>query len=349
MSDITLNWKGFKLPIHDSIVDYLGGVDPNIEWEARGTTGHERQFELKKQVNEQKDIAKNHVTSTEEGKKNLKLFADSATEIMSLMLEGRLDIQKHIGQKHFVFVVGAMRTGGTYLLNEATKGFGDKLEYYNMGAIFDSLPQYGFLSSWKNPSTYIFLLFEIAQFLAWVKIAHKSSTVVKKRIAFGHALPLIKSIFGEYADLLITIRHPIPMMYSFSKVEGFNPEENQAWSPPGWLGLVRQRFPHIKKQDWESMGCYERALFFWENYYADIAPNLKGWKSAKVFRFGEDMGKQLEDFLYLRGIKYNPNPFVVKNEGYPNFLSSDYVDDFIERVRMRWEAEQEDFPEIKKI
>ena len=40
MNNIVITWKGFKLPLHQASVYYLGGVDPSLQWEVRGISGH---------------------------------------------------------------------------------------------------------------------------------------------------------------------------------------------------------------------------------------------------------------------------------------------------------------------
>ena len=184
MDGIPVNWKGFSLKLHIASVYYIGGVDPKLEWAVRGISAHNIDQNLKKDLEAQKNQAIQRFANDPKTRAAAQKFTDESCHVMEgLLKQGGVYISKYLGDRKFKFVLGAMRTGGTFLYKELCDIHGQQWDSLSLHMTHDSIPTYGYLQYWQHSHVVLPLLFEMAQFFVWVKRELHSEIVLQKRIA----------------------------------------------------------------------------------------------------------------------------------------------------------------------
>lgn len=351
MNGISIDWRGFKFTLHSASIYYLGGVDPDLQWEVRGISGHDLSHEKTTVLDEQKKNAIGILLKTPEGQKKTQSFAAETVKVMEgLLKDGRKYLFNYLGKREFKLVLGAMRTGGTYLYKEISNIHGQKWDTLNLEMTHDSIPQYGALADWNRVEVFNHLLFEMAQYFVWVKREIDSPVVVQKRIAYAHALPFLNGLFGDSVEYILTIRHPIPLAYSFARVTNQNLEKGDSETPALWRRLVANGGNKMSVSEWDSLSYFQKTLFYWGRYYSDVASASAFSQRVHVVRFGEDIDGYLKSCSEKSGVKeYQPEGFNYKVKPYNGELNQDELSAVIGSVKRKWEANGLIFPELSNI
>jgi hypothetical protein len=350
MNNIAINWKGFKLPLHKASVYYLGGVDPNLQWEVRGISGHSsgKDPANKAKLNEQIRKVTAKLTGDAKTHQRTKTFINDVCQLTEgLMAKGPQCLQNYLGNKKFKFIIGAMRTGGTYLYKELCQVYGQPWSSLNLEMTHDSIPSYNCLSFNHYPNSFLVLIFEMAQFFVWVKREIPGDIVVQKRIAYAHALPFLNALLGKNAEYILTLRHPVPLGYSFAKLEGQDPWSPNCKEPPGWYGLVTSGGKQMTKAQWHKLSYFKKVLLYWERYYMDVAEAGPFKDNLSLVQFG----KPTENFIRQRSRTCRQKevfiePFQAQEKELAGELTMDEIESTMASVRERWNSHGLSLPEM---
>ena len=336
----------YNLPIHQATFDYITGINPRLEWEERGISAHSDNLELQKKLEEEKERAKQYL-KTEEGQKELTNFINECSNLFSdLLNNSNCWKEEHLNDKEIIFVIGAMRTAGTYLYTQLSEVFNIGWKNLNIKMSHDSIPTYMNLFNWSDPSNWLSLMFEMSQFLNWAqKECMKQELIIQKRIAYGHALPFLNKLFGEKAKYIITVRHPGAIARSFKKLEGI--DMKNIGEPAGWRIMAKQR-KGITNEQWEKLSYNERVLVYWQIYYEDVAKYGLPDGDVCILSYGKE---SYENFLIKMAEQYNkdysPEEFKETEREYDDFWYSEQVNNTIEEVKFWWQVHGIGFPELE--
>ena len=350
MDTFQLDWQGLTLPIHDATISYLGNVNPDLQWRAQGLTGHREDEDTNALESLQNEVDKaKHILSSPQGEARLKSFLSEATFVFANLLSGKESwVDEYLEQKELIFVIGIMRSAGTYLFAEVCNIHDINWNNLNKLMTRDTIPTGQYLISWENPKSWIPLIFEIAQFLVWAKKEFSEyNTIIQKRIGYAHALPIIDNIFGTNAKYLITIRHPAAMGESYAKLYDIDANSPEPATPYGWELLAKRRLARTASE-WKNMSYYERVLDYWQVYYEDLVRLSQPKGEIIPIAYGK-----FEEFLnqYAKNIgkSYMPSKFIITERDYSDFWLSHKVQQTIEQVRKLWKMKGIELPEISLL
>lgn len=139
MFEINRNFE-INLDIHRATLEYVAGLDPQETWNATTISG--------------KGSSKSHMQVKQKRMNNIKevinqpefqrKLAEFTNEVLKLFQSFRNDnqetINKYLNDKHFYFIVGSYRTGGTYILNEMSKAVDYPVKNLLHSMVHDSMP-----------------------------------------------------------------------------------------------------------------------------------------------------------------------------------------------------------------
>lgn len=333
-----------KLPVNNAVIDYLGNIDTRVEWEARSISAHKRDRKLYNLNRKQVSDAVNFI-STPLGKAELEEYMNECLNVFSMLIKlERNKLFEYLGNKKFVFIIGIMRSGGTYLFTELCNITGIKWKHLNMGMLHDNIPDGHNLSNWDKPMNYLNTLFELAQFLVWAKKEYTGSDIiVQKRVMYAFAMNVIDNVFGDRAKYVITVRHPGPASISFAEFA-----EDIEYTSKGWFSVIN-KYRDITRENWESMDYRGRYLIFWQVYYENIVrtARLKGEILTAAYerqsfdnvlnRLAVDSGKDYKGCNFKK----------VTNRTCSDFWSNDKVKNSIQNIKRFWNINGYEFPDIK--
>lgn len=340
--EIQLN-KQMNVKIHASTFQYIGRKVAQIPtgefWSARGLSGHSRN------VNKNMELQKQCIAAinTQDGQTQLKAFLDDTVKVFDLLTHpDRSHLEKFLGNRTFIFISGIMRSGGSYLLSEVSKIHGIDVEELDLGMIHDRIPSYDHFYYNFQSAQMMCLLFDLAQFLAWVnREMPGKKVIVKKHQTLSFAIPVIEHIFKEKAVYIKTIRHPLTSARSAALLDNINLETTQ-W--PSFYSNWENMLLPLCGNPWDEMTFYEKFLIYYEKLYTDFAKNTPGL-TGNVFSIS--FGEQFERFLkeYAENIVegYCPGKFnaALKNESGQEHKKAEKT---LNNVIKQWELMDLEFP-----
>lgn len=327
-------------------------IDPRLQWAARGVSGHDADPESEELV--RKNLA-NAASQLKAG-----VFPEKFKRIMMRSKE----LFKHISSssnvaispldRKFIFVIGAPRTGGVFLLTEIYRAMGVDPFDLDCQMLLDYIPHSGLLGV-DDVYHPLMATFELCQFLAWAEEhVPKSCPVVKKRLNYAFSLRQLNALFGDAAKYIITIRHPLPSVASFVErthdVDFKESLENDGrlsrHNSDGQYAMVRREMP-MTKDKWDRMTVFEQYLEFWKAVYISIGNTSHVCREVIPLLYGDQYGS------FLRSLNPNFDPMPIKStkrdefsvlESFPKL--SDRVEEAVETVRSVWASNGLRFPEF---
>ncbi len=342
--NINLQTK-YNLPVHHATLAYIYGIDPELQWESRGLSAHS--MERQKIENLKKESMK--LFEIPEKKKEFDQFINESIKIFMDITSGNENVvKKYFGDKKFYFVIGAMRSGGTYALTETCKIMNIDYKKRNLHMQHDSIPTYNYIFEWNNPKAWLSLAFEFAQYLNWARREYQEhDCIIQKRIAYAHSLPFLQKIFRDQAEYIITVRHPAGIAESFKKME--NIDMSNISEPGGWKAIVKERMG-VTFEEWNHLTYEQRVLKFWEVFYNDIVDFGVPEGKIHVIDFStKGFETFFENFSEEKGKYHESSNFKPKQKEFIEYWKTDEVNTTIEKVRINWEYHGLKFPELKLL
>ncbi|SPF36612.1 hypothetical protein SBF1_1640004 [Candidatus Desulfosporosinus infrequens] len=344
MKEINVNIKlDLLVPINQHSLYYLAGVKPNVEWNLRTIAAHKisSQEELI-ELELQKEQAAKYI-NTPEGMQQVTKFVEECVSVFNFLEHDPQSAVDYLEGKKIIFVAGAMRTGGTFLTSKLFEVFDMRLEDFNLHMVHDTIPNMP-LSLPNSAKGLHPFLFGLAQLIVWIKREFKNSHIaIKKRTSFEYYLPLLYNIFGDNAEYILTIRHPIPSGFSMAKKEGL--EVNSHCSPAWWYELIENK-KGVSGRTWDKLNCIERFAMYWQICYEAVAKNHNYKQKIKVVPYDK---QSYQDLISFVAYKYHGNDvilddFFANTKEYKGTWSRDYIDNILEQVNYHWELSGLKFP-----
>lgn len=336
-----------KIPLNEATLNYLGGVDPGLEWKTRTISAHRSPDKKDMQTLEKQKASAAKLMETKEGIQKVQDFAQECSVVFKTLLANPTAIQEYMDGKTFIFVTGAMRTGGTFLEQKLFHLFNLDLRDYSLHIIHDSMPSGSAIQNAFKPAERNWFLFELAQFLVWAKREFKDSDViVKKRTSFELILPLLYSIFGDQAEYIVTVRHPIPAGFSMARKTNYKVDSYD--SPDWWKPFVFNN-KAMSENEWENLNYIERFILYWQVCYEGVARNRYFNQRLRVVTYDQDDYEGLLADLSKKhdGNGANLRDFNLIKRNYHKVWSDDVLNKAIDDVSTLWRLNGMQFPELE--
>ncbi|GAB6138173.1 hypothetical protein [Halanaerobaculum tunisiense] len=320
-----------NLEVHYGIVEYLAGYDPAEAWNVRGISGRDgssqKYFDYRRQkVAELEGL----LDSSQELQTKLD---DFLAECLTLFNAFREDNQQLIDQyldKEFYFILGAARTGGTFMLKELSRALDWPYDDLHMSILHEHMPDFDIEESytigWRKPENYYYLLFQLVQFLVYINREAPDKEYVVKKTRFSKCMQLIDHIFGDRAYYVVTVRHPAAI--NASRME---------------TGATGEVVNNVRREG-------KRTLYLWQNVYKELVRDGQPEGLILPIQFGPRMDQFLADFFAHHNASVEPEDCRITARDYDyDFWTSDYVVDSMDWVRMLWQFHELEFPVPEEI
>lgn len=347
----SIDHNGSSLPICDGFVDYLAGVDPRLGWKSRGLTAHSKNEKAESLLCAQIEKAYEYIRSPG-GQIKFRSFVGEVIQLYEALLRNdREQISNYSLGKVQLFVIGEVRTGGTYIFSELCRALNIDHEDLHSNIVHDSVPDYEPLFFFnENPQMREVALFELAQYLVWSRSTQsQAKAMVHKRIAYAHSLKMLDMVFGDLGLYLITVRHPMAVADSFRKLEN----RTMLWARRGvkpqlpalWIPGILKYFP-FSSSELDRMNFWELSLYRWASYYMEVVKDAPYVGQIHPILF-EEAQNFIEQFAgALEGLtSFEPKKFMVSSkEWLSDFPSEEKVREVMGIVAQAWQSKGLSFP-----
>ena len=250
------------------------------------------------------------------------------------LLTGDIKHIREIARFRFFFVIGIPRTGGTYLTKQLFLASGIDYTKVQNAIAHDGFPHLAHLSFKTKGNIHTNSLLQLAEYLTMVEIyfgehgrrAYKGGIIVPKKFTKSiYYFDLVRELFGQNAEYIMTIRHPLSICKSILDKSGGMPANGkfalrsaiERWTLDDWLhwGVSEQE---IKQMDYVK--CF---LGYWRRFHFQMAlAGIPAMPTARIVPFGkEPMTKFVNGLFNEFGVDVKPEPF--KESERPKFSAED--------------------------
>ncbi len=273
------------------------------------------------------------------------------------LLTGNMVTLKEMRRFHFYFVIGIPRTGGTYLTKQLFRA--DEIDYKQVqnALAHDGFPHLANLSFKDSSNLHTNGLLQLAEYFSMVEIffsergkcIHKGRIIVPKKFTKAvYYFDLIRELFSDNADFLVTVRHPLSVCQSVLDKSGGMPAGGrfavrsaiERWAINDWV------YRGVPEQDVLQMDYVDCMLGYWKRFHFQIAmagiPSMPG---ARVIPYGsQSMLDTVNDYYRSFGVTLEPEHF--KSAKAPDFPSkaTAAADAVVEEVAAFWSSMGMEFP-----
>lgn len=218
----------------------------------------------------------------------------------------------------FLFVVGAPRHGGSYLIKQAYRALGIDADTVPDVIAHDGFPDARPFVLRPQFNAFSLMMRATAEYLTMLDLyfeqapAHPGPvTVPKKATKFAYQGSFFREVFGPGADYLITLRHPIAACISTYEKSGGLPADGKF--------CVRSKIEDWAQMSIEAMDCRPRPhddyftayLHYWEHYHMSLATTgLLANRQGRVVVYGSERMMSAAATLYRQcGSELAPEVF----------------------------------------
>jgi hypothetical protein len=359
MSDFCLQQAvPLPMPVHAATISYLAGIDPHLQWAARGEKGYEGDGRAALRLQARTAVEEVFAEGLRRGEADARTrgFLARAIQMYGEAIQGHNLADRYFAGKRFWFVVGPPRSGGTYVLSRLFRAHGLEMRDFHQQMVHDGIPSYANLNgSHGSISRLAAAVFEFCQFLAWAEEAFADAPVViQKRIGYAAWIQPLESLLGGRANYVATLRHPLACAISFWELSrgGRGDREWAELTNPGGFGnhnslnwvvqILRSR--ELTESEWHGLGSFDQFRLYWKALLSDLG--RFGGIAGRLFPivYGEPLpdwiaggsaaeparGRARDYARLARTLGLDPAAFTAS----------------IETVRRRWHAAGFEFPEL---
>ncbi|MHB8424700.1 MAG: hypothetical protein ACYDB9_06020 [Gammaproteobacteria bacterium] len=219
-------------------------------------------------------------------------------QVLTWILSGdSLSLAKYFKGYRFVWIVGAPRTGGTFLLNRALQHYRVSSDLLNLPAfvVHDGTPDIAYPGPVRSVNVLAHSAMQMAELAIAIKLLYPSPcVVVKKALKYAFAGPLFDSVFGEPYEVVVTVREPLPVAWSVMQKcklkYGKYTRSFRIHCPID--ELVQNLCLTYFGLDFYKLRGYSYAsavCMFWSAFYQLLASSLTDVRNVEVVAFGESM------------------------------------------------------------
>lgn len=273
------------------------------------------------------------------------------------LLTGSMSTLSDIGRFRFFFVIGIPRTGGTYLVKQLFRAGSIDYRSVQNSLAHDGFPHLARLSFRQEGNIHTNGLLQLAEYLTMVelffgkngRLAYRGGIVVPKKFTKAvYYFDLIRGLFRENAEYMVTLRHPLSVCRSIIDKSGGLPE--------GGRFAVRSAIERWALEDWLHWGVTEEKVFemdyvscvigYWKRFHFQMAMSgLPLVPGARIIPYGERQMTAAVKGLYSElGVALEPEAFKASS---PPSFGADYekeAERAVEEVDSFWKSLGMRFP-----
>ena len=272
-------------------------------------------------------------------------------ELYEAILTGAIDKLLPFQSRHqFIVVVGAPRSGGSYLTKILFTAQGRDVNKISATIAHDGFPELAPFFLGKNFNTHTIMAQRMAEYLAMVELYFSKSrrlensrvVVPKKASKAAYQGAFLNSILGGDTEYIVTIRHPVTSCISTYEKSGGLPADGkfvprsaiEIWAARDYLFTAGDsEAPCLNNKDY-----FDVYLRFWEQYHYSLAlTGLSANKKWTIVPYTESaMLKTAEDIHRRFEREKKPEGFSVfdKRNVHPNWYGK--AERSMMRVRDVW-------------
>ncbi len=229
-------------------------------------------------------------------------------QVLTWVLTGdSIALRSYFKGYRFVWIVGAPRTGGTFMLNRLLQhyecGDVDKLPAF---VVHDGTPDVAFPGPVRSVQVLSRSAMQIAELAVGIKLLYpRPCIVVKKALKYAFAGPLFDSVFGDPLKVVVTVREPLPVAWSVMSKSGLKfgkaTRRFSVHCPIDQLmhdlcvSYYGMTYAQICDYDYQSVVC-----LFWAAFYQVLASSLAMYNDVDIVPFGEPMADYVQRNLKRR-------------------------------------------------
>ncbi len=273
------------------------------------------------------------------------------------LLTGNMNTLRDMQRFHFYFIIGIPRTGGTYLTKQLFRASDIDYRGVQNALAHDGFPHLANLSLKENANLHTNGLLQLAEYLTMVEIyfsrhgkrIHGERILVPKKFTKAvYYFDLIRELFSDNADFLITLRHPLAVCKSVLDKSGGMPEGGrfavrsaiERWALNDWLYRGRT------EQEVLEMDYVDCMLGYWKRFHFQIAmAGIPAMPGARLVPYGSDsMTATVREYFTRFGVSLEPEAFVASPA--PSFppRAREAADATLEEVNDFWSSMDMEFP-----
>lgn len=257
----------------------------------------------------------------------------------------------------FIAVVGAPRSGGSYLTKTLFTALGMDVDRISATLAHDGFPELSpfFFADGHNVHTIMAsrmaeYLVMVSLFFAKAKAVDSRVVVPKKASKAAYQGAFFNSMLGESTEYMITVRHPVTSCISTYEKSGGLPAGGkfatrsaiEVWAARDYLFLAGDgEAPYLTEKDY-----FDIYLAFWERYHYNLAlTGLAANKKWTIVPYSESaMVAAAQDIHSRFGHSAKPEAFRVfdKRDRHPDWHAR--AEKSIGRVRDVWTSVGIEFP-----
>ena len=271
------------------------------------------------------------------------------------LMSGRADSLKRIHRQYqFHAVVGAPRTGGSYLTAELFSALGYEPTRVPAAIAHDGFPDAQPTFMRKDINHWVATTLSASEYLVIVEMYFSgcgSSTVhVPKKLTKGvYAGSFFNTVLGRNAEYFVTIRHPIPACISTYEKSGGLPADGLIKARSNIEKWIIRDLVHtgVAEAELRHMDYFEAYVRSWEQYYITLAfSGLTAHRVRTIVPFARDTMESTARLMHARlGSNQAPRSFVAfsrLDERHPQWISR--AEEALQRVGATWRLAGLSFP-----
>lgn len=279
-------------------------------------------------------------------------------ELYEAIQTGAVDKLAPIQDRHkFIVVVGAPRSGGSYLTKALFAAQGMEVDKVSATIAHDGFPELAPFFLGKGFNIHAIMTQRMAEYLAMVELCFAKSrsfdsriVVPKKASKAAYQGAFLNSILGNATEYIVTVRHPIPSCISTYEKSGGLPADGkfaarsaiEIWAARDYLFTAGDgEAPLLGDKDY-----FDVYLRFWEQYHYSLA--LTGLSANKRWTIVPYTGMAMMEMAKNINSRFEsegrPEDFSVsdKRDRHPEWHG--LAEKSIMRVREVWASVGLDFP-----
>jgi hypothetical protein len=291
--------------------------------------------------------------STERGR----TLVSRAYTLLYALLTGTLTALEEIqGRFRFVTVIGAPRSGGSYLTAELYRALRLPPQEVPNTVAHDSFPDAAPFDLQHGMNGWTATLKTTAEYLTLVEVffddreKHEGRIVVPKKLTnAAYAGGFFHRVLGEEAEHVLTIRHPAAACVSAYDISGGLPANGRFTVRSNIEAWCRRdlRCAGVAPEQLERMGYFEAYLRYWEQYHLALATTgLAASRNLRIVPFDKTALEDTAQRYHVRfGSGERATEFHVTDRActlHPDWYES--AKPAIERVGAAWNRAGMRFP-----
>lgn len=255
----------------------------------------------------------------------------------------------------FIVVVGCPRHGGTYLTKQLFRALGQDPKQVPGVIAHDGFPDAAPFGFGAGHSGYTYTLLQTAEYLAMVEDWFDDQPVIdgkiivpKKATKAAYQGGFFRTVFGEDAEYLITLRHPMAACISTYEKSGGLPADGLSAARSNIEVWARRDLivSGTTEEQAQRMRYIDAYLGYWRYYHLQLAGSgLARNQQWQVVAYGRDRLMRIAEGLNRRfGFAGPVEDFQVKRklERHPEWIGA--ADEALHQIEAIWSAQGLPFP-----